>query len=306
MSRVIIRNRWSPKRIVGVDAYLDARLGMNVVSSAYDLGNSLVSTWTDQVNGTVLYNNFTNAVEAAGFTSPPESIPYGNVPYDDNEPWHPMYDAAAFGSLPGIVVNPDRSLVRSQYLRTPLSRPLPLGLSWLWVSMHTENRASHNHTENCSTTVISECSHATSSGAGFIADQLAYHYVDPRVTGWSDVKFGGAYDDNVPRLFGITHSINGDVKAYVNGAEVDTTTPDTATGANYTTGPAQQAWSGVGTGYAADAGVNLYTGPAGPDKYGGDDGFKGKIGLVVVVNGIISDNDMFLLYHWCRSEGWIS
>lgn len=264
---------WSPLDIVGVDGYVDPRLGVTKDES------DVISRIVEQVNDLDMECAFTN----------PDGI--GGAGVGDNTPWRPSLEANAFGSLPGIRCAPNRVAVKAQFVRLAAPRHLASGMSYFWVSKFTENRTTANHaSQNVPMTVVGESSHDIWNSTGFHGTQLAYNYFDTSPIGFSKTYYGSGYNDNVARLYGFTHSLAGEVKAYVDGEQVGST----LTGADYSV--ANFTWCAIGSGYASDA-------P--PDIYGGDDGFAGLIGPVIVVGGVISAEDLASLYEWCQSEGWV-
>ena len=278
MGKIILKagatKRWSPLDIPNLVAYVDPRIGVTID------GSDRVTAVVEQVENDTMTCAFTNPAN------------YGGVGVGNNTPWMMTLDPNAFGTgIAGFHCAPDRSLVKAQFVRTDAPRSLPSGLSIFWVSKHTVSRSSPNHGENIPLTVTGESSHDIWVSCGFSGTALAYNYVDTDPSpGWSRPTFGSGFNDGTPRLYGFTHSLSNEVKAYANGSQVGST----FTGADYST--AHFTWCAVGTGYAVDA-------P--PDIYGGDDGFAGDIGPVIVVGGIISSDDATKLYAWCQSAGYV-
>lgn len=279
MGKIILKtgaaSDWSPLDIPNLVAYVDPRLGVTID------GSDRVTAVVEQVETDTMTCNFTNPAN------------YGGVGIGNNTPWMMTLSADAFGTgLPGFHCDPDRSLVKAQFARTDSPRSLTDGLSVFWVSQHTVSRSTANHgAENIPLTVVCDSSHDMWFSCGFAGTALSYNYVDTDPSpAWTRPTFGSGYNDGTPRLYGFTHSLDNEVKAYANGSQVGST----FTGADYST--AHFTWAAIGTGYAADAT---------PDIYGGDDGFAGDIGPVFVVGGVISSDDMARLYAWCQSEGYV-
>jgi hypothetical protein len=260
---------WSPRDIANVDGYIDPRFG--VTTGADDRVQIIV----EQVHGLPMQMSYTN----------PDGV--GGHAVGEANAWRPQFNATGFGALPSLHMDPVDAHPRSTHLRLAATRPLVGGLSWLWISKHTSDKTVRGHTQNCPLTVISESSVDTFSGAGFNAGELAYHSFHGGM--WQEANFGADYNDGVARLYCITHATNDEVKAYVNGVQVG----DTESATYFTE---WMAWSAIGTGYRAEPPV---------DPYGGDDGFVGELGPVIVVDGIITPEDHAALYLWARSQGWV-
>jgi hypothetical protein len=259
---------WTPLRITNVNGYIDPRL-----DTVLGADGRLLSI-LEQVRGEEMQMTYTN----------PDGV--GGLPVGEANRWRPRRIGSLFGSgLVGLRMDPLDSHPRATYLRLDEPRPLPNGLSWLWVSKHTSTKTVRGHSQNCPLTVVSESSVDTFSGAGFNGGALAYHYFEG---GWQEQHFGADYNDGVARLYAFTHATNGELKAYVNGVQVGATSS-----ALYF--EVWQSWCAIGTGYRAEPPV---------DPYGGDDGFEGDLGPVVIVDGVIADHDHARLYQWCQEEGW--
>ena len=261
---------WTPLDITGIEAYLDPRLGATVD------GSNRITSLVEQVDSEAMTNSF----DGTGFEPRPATD------------WLPTREANAFGSLPGIrllpVVGPPN--VAAQFLTLPSRRQMASGMSIFWVSKHTSTRTVANHgAQNLPLMVTGDSTANTYNGAGFSAGELGYTNVVSAA--WTKTLRGSGYNDGTARLYGWTHSTGEVLTAYVNGVQVGAA----ATGITYY-GGLQNAWSAIGSGYRAEL-----TG----DIYGGDDGFDGLLGPVIVVNGVISGGDMALLYEWCQTTGYV-
>lgn len=261
---------WTPLHITNVDGYIDPRLDTVLGEDGRLL------TITEQVSGETMRMTYTN----------PEGV--GGYPIGQANRWRPKRQGGLFGrGLTGIVMDPVSPNPKATYLRLDEPRMLPTGLSFLWVSKHTSTRSLANHgSQNVPLVVVSESSGDSFDGAGFRAGELGYSYFSG---GWQHTYFGDGYNDGVARLYCITHSTADEVKGYVNTVQVGETT----TGATYFANA--QSWCCIGSGYRAEPPT---------DPYGGDDGFEGDLGPVIVVAGIIAEHDHARLYQWCREEGW--
>lgn len=189
----------------------------------------------------------------------------------------------ADGSLIGVYHNPktDRWEIST--------RGMASGMSIFWVSKHTSTRTVANHgTQNLPLTVTGDSTVNVFNGFGFSGGELGCSIF---TSSFVKTYRGSGYNDGTARLYGWTWSTAGDLKAYVNGAQVGAT----ATGITYY-GSLQNAWCAIGSGYRAET-----TG----DIYGGDDGFDGLLGPVVVVNGVISGADLADLVTWSQQQGWV-
>lgn len=260
---------WSPLDITGVEAYVDPRLGVTVD------GSNRITALVEQVDSEAMGNTFSGV----GFEPRPATD------------WLPTREANAFGSLPGIRMLPVAGppIVAAQWLNTPTRRGMASGMSIFWVSKHTSTRTVANHgTQNLPLTVTGDSTSNVFNGFGFSGGELGCSIF---TSSFVKTYRGSGYNDGTARLYGWTWSTAGDLKAYVNGAQVGAT----ATGITYY-GSLQNAWCAIGSGYRAET-----TG----DIYGGDDGFDGLLGPVVVVNGVISGADLADLYTWSRAQGWV-
>jgi hypothetical protein len=258
--------------ITNIEAYVDPRLGVTVD------GSNRITELIEQVDTEAMINTF----DGTDFEPRP--------PHD----WWPTRVANAFGSLPGIQCAPDLEnspLVRAQFLRlTGGNRPFPSGKSIFWVSRHTSNRTAANHaTQNVPLTVTGDSSGDTFNNLGFSGGELGHSSVVGGV--WTKHYFGSGYNDDVPRLYGFVHAgfPAETLKAYVNGEQVG----DTVTGV--TDYGSLHAWASLGSGYRAE---NM-------DTFGGDDGFIGTVGPLVVVRGVISADALEALYQWAQTVGYV-
>lgn len=241
---------WTPASLPSVVAFVDAREGLEVADGG------AVTGWAEQITGETLLNTY--------------------VTDDSRRPTK---------GVVGVHFAPASPYVPAQWLRASGQRMLPNGLTFWWVSRYTSTKSVHNHSQNCPLTVMSESSVNTFVGAGFSGDALCYSVFTS--SGWSQTTFGSGYNDGAARLFVVSHATDGTLTAYVDGAQVGTTTKD-----YYAT---YMSWSSIGTGYRAEP----------TDTYGGDDGMDGDVSAAGVEGAPITADALAHLVTWTDQQGLV-
>lgn len=267
-------DRWSPRWIDGVDGFIDPRLGVTL----HD--NARVERVREQIHGKHLRRQWSTEGQDAG--------DWGGAGEEAQQAWKPLWKPAVFSWNPSFRMDPTWPTRKTTGLRLDATRHLPDGHTFLWISKHTSSKDYTGHTQNIPMTVMGECSSDTFNGAGFSAGELAYSYFSS--PGWQEAHFGSGYNDGVARLYGITHATSGDIKGWVNGEQVGST----ATSIHY---GSLHSWACIGSGYRLEEPEEHYD--------GGDDGFVGDLGPVIVVSGVISTEDHGRLLQWAREERWV-
>lgn len=202
-----------------------------------------VSTWTSQSAGSL------------AFTQPT----VGN---------RPSQVASVFGSLPAIRFTPQQWVACTR-------RTLASGLSIFAVIRTSDTTSGGVSSLNPGATILGDANGAN----GYIQFGMSNGAVD--LTEFSGVTVkttrGSGFNDNQPRLIGVTHNSGTNVQTLYQGA--------TQQGATATvTYPGAGGYEAVGTGY-----TNI-------------DGWNGDLGAVVVVSGVISGADLTRLNSWARQR----